>query len=97
MRISDWSSDVCSSDLKLARSADHVTEIHELKRAVRHVRVRSRDERRHVDTLRVRIAVQNRAKCGDTSEDGIHFVANGETKQLEIGRAACRERVCQYE
>src|SRR3546814_4036596 len=30
MRISDWSSDVCSSDLKIAQSANAVTGIHDL-------------------------------------------------------------------
>src|SRR3546814_3975135 len=96
MRISDWSSDVCSSDLELgARLAD---------------RLRGDDADRLADVhlgaagevapvagaadAAYRLAHQRRA-----DEDGV----DAGTLDLvdlvvlnEIGRASCRERVCQY-
>src|SRR3546814_10349934 len=60
MRISDWSSDVCSSDLAVARAA--------------------RQPRN----------AQKRRPAGIRT--GIVPVVQGQ----EIGRASCRERVCQY-
>src|SRR3546814_10454252 len=78
MRISDWSSDVCSSDLRVIAKIEwhpgtpfplqgfYVTkteQIEELRKYCRHV---------FVDTQRQQMPVE------------------------EIGRASCRERVCQY-
>src|SRR3546814_18580875 len=73
MRISDWSSDVCSSDLRIRDElADRVR--HRLRRhAVEHDAV---------------------APVPDpvSAEAGLdHAAARG-----EIGRASCRESVCQY-
>src|SRR3546814_7346473 len=59
MRISDWSSDVCSSDLVLAE----------------------RDARRLVDHGMAEVAARR---------TGVH------RPRHQIGRASCRERVCQY-
>src|SRR3546814_4071606 len=64
MRISDWSSDVCSSDLR----AEHA-------RRPRRVR-RARGFHPSADACRAR-----RYRC---------------RLRQEIGRASCRERVCQY-
>src|SRR3546814_6017292 len=68
MRISDWSSDVCSSDL-----------IHGGERAALRLRVGHRAHRvaRRLDLRRLAVA-------------RIGFAEH------EIGRASCRERVCQY-
>src|SRR3546814_3882514 len=73
MRISDWSSDVCSSDLeglaeKLAGPV--VAELLEQRRAdaVRHAAIRH----------------------------AMHDVGVDHGAAIEIGRASCRERVCQY-
>src|SRR3546814_7605488 len=62
MRISDWSSDVCSSDLLIAHN------FHE------HPKTLWSDQ---PDGERIRVW-----ECRDNSH--------------EIGRASCRERVCQY-
>src|SRR3546814_2157307 len=75
MRISDWSSDVCSSDLIpwalgliATRSLDGVVPgIHEL-------------------------VARNRQRI----ENGIAAHAALQAVRAEIGRASCRERVCQY-
>src|SRR3546814_3588653 len=78
MRISDWSSDVCSSDLRrhLAILADR----HDL--AARRV-----FERGHVQPS---THPRGGAHVGATIEYARERVA------MEIGRASCRERVCQY-
>src|SRR3546814_5541332 len=72
MRISDWSSDVCSSDLVAATGG--VVGIGYWDAAV-------------CDTSPASIA---RAMKHVRDLVGIPYVA------LEIGRASCRERVCQY-
>src|SRR3546814_3091142 len=71
MRISDWSSDVCSSDL--ACRSDHA-------------------------------GVEEQRLCGDRSDARSSFRSPWVSRILrgplcavvEIGRASCRERVCQY-
>src|SRR3546814_6562158 len=67
LRISDWSSDVCSSDLLQPR------EIGERPRRI--------------------------AAGGDDEPGGNQRVGDSisaDQRQIEIGRASCRERVCQY-
>src|SRR3546814_6071583 len=62
MRISDWSSDVCSSDLTL-------------------------DELHHLVDLRIGVI------------ERLHMIgrlAHLAGQRRQIGRASCRERVCQY-
>src|SRR3546814_3393090 len=72
MRISDWSSDVCSSDLV----ADH----------------------RHDKRLGA-AAIGRTAAAGEADHRRIGvIIGNGDAVRIEkqIGRASCRERVCQY-
>src|SRR3546814_8967942 len=74
MRISDWSSDVCSSDLLRGKEV-----------AVSPVPKR----RKHSENL------SSTVRCieqGHVSARPPH----GPTLPIEIGRASCRERVCQY-
>src|SRR3546814_5807681 len=66
MRISDWSSDVCSSDLRFAQLLALAADVHA-----------------DLGTQRV---------LGDHRPDLSHRGAQVD----EIGRASCRERVCQY-
>src|SRR3546814_5523005 len=67
MRISDWSSDVCSSDLVVQRDAVHL------------------GEERPLELL-----------GGDLQRAGHHGAHDLRHAPYEIGRASCRERVCQY-
>src|SRR3546814_9779819 len=88
MRISDWSSDVCSSDLLtvtlldglvLARSAFH----HSMN--YRSVMVHGRG---------VALPPDEKPAALDLFTER---VKTGRARQArEIGRASCRERVCQY-
>src|SRR3546814_3068941 len=74
MRISDWSSDVCSSDLPVAALVQHALEIpQELGNALG-------------------------PEIGGTAQGFIAlvFVVFAGRHRMEIGRASCRERVCQY-
>src|SRR3546814_17966447 len=97
MRISDWSSDVCSSDLVIAEgTADLVgmTRAHIADAAI----VRKTREGREAE---IRPCIGCNQGCvgmllGPERRMGCtvnHYIGReGE----EIGRAPCRERVCQY-
>src|SRR3546814_17787842 len=96
MRISDWSSDVCSSDLLAA--------VVEIRRAAR-----ARDRYRTAGPGRLRRLEKGKALVDRLAERTGHRRTQAETAaialnegmvgvgiQREIGRASCRERVCQY-
>src|SRR3546814_6707022 len=72
MRISDWSSDVCSSDLAVAQQGHQ-----------------------HLGALvdAQRLAVEYRL-VATLQQFGRRQLA--QQRLCEIGRASCRERVCQY-
>src|SRR3546814_1736978 len=76
MRISDWSSDVCSSDLR----DEPIQEARQLLTGMSKAQIRQR--------------------LGIESEDRPILMNCGyliERKRIDqIGRASCRERVCQY-
>src|SRR3546814_5713775 len=79
MRISDWSSDVCSSDR---------VDMPALGR---------------LDAILTAVAPDMRdAEAGARTDDGDRpgfgkrLVGVGQPLEIEIGRASCRERVCQY-
>src|SRR3546814_9007062 len=75
MRISDWSSDVCSSDLT------------EPAFDLGNVLLANVERQRHV--ARAEFAAAEQAQQ-------LHVEQRGLVLRLEIGRASCRERVCQY-
>src|SRR3546814_3926714 len=83
MRISDWSSDVCSSDLtKQARLRPGFSY------AITVCATHPGNERRQ--GVEETVDDDNRAPGGASCSPG----AQGDG--YEIGRASCRERVCQY-
>src|SRR3546814_9540605 len=89
MRISDWSSDVCSSDLRIeagpvARGAADAAVHHEFGRILRHVRIEIVLDHPVHRFGEPALAAQRGAARGADLAGG------------EIGRASCRERVCQY-
>src|SRR3546814_5250975 len=89
MRISDWSSDVCSSDLHPAVLAEAGEEhLHLFARGV--LRLVEDDE-----------AVCQRAPAHEGDRRDLDLARCQPPLDLfgrhaEIGRASCRERVCQY-
>src|SRR3546814_2121727 len=85
MRISDWSSDVCSSDLRVL-DVDR-------RAAAKDALAQRGDHLGALDHL-----ADGQATLGtaiDLGDDAILRHVDEATGQ-EIGRASCRERVCQY-
>src|SRR3546814_1281193 len=80
MRISDWSSDVCSSDLRICLGHFDMDAFNDLVLA--EALKMNRDP-----VLRTNIYF-------DLSYD--NSILAGTPDRLQIGRASCRERVCQY-
>src|SRR3546814_5086422 len=110
MRISDWSSDVCSSDLKIWTTGAHFSHI-----MLALVRTEEGSERNAglsqllVDldtpgiTIRPIIDMAGHHDFNEVFFDDVlvpHGALVGERgqgwKQVKIGRASCRESVCQY-
>src|SRR3546814_1561931 len=82
MRISDWSSDVCSSDLRLGGTHVH---------AVDHART---GHLHGGQVHRTVVGQVDRRGAAQGNADGDR--RSRATGEGEIGRASCRERVCQY-
>src|SRR3546814_12927196 len=74
MRISDWSSDVCSSDLHAIGALDGSGEL--------------------AQRLTHQASLQARQGIAHFAFD--FGLGNQSGHRVEIGRASCRERVCQY-
>src|SRR3546814_14887295 len=107
MRISDWSSDVCSSDLEVGRM---VADIREQSEAVVSYIQRQSNE---LDAAAEQIATTGEqlsgiAELAGSVESQVEQITTGTADnhqrltgqfvaldQLQIGRASCRERVCQ--
>src|SRR3546814_7455001 len=79
MRISDWSSDVCSSDLR-----DDMGLRQRDRARHRFVRNQPRLGISAIEPVDDRQALDDRLAVGD------------QHRHEELGRASCRERVCQY-
>src|SRR3546814_7978468 len=82
MRISDWSSDVCSSDLQTPASVD----------VVDGSQIRARQPGINLSEGLAAVPglqIQNRQNYAQDLQVSIRGFG-------EIGRASCRERVCQY-
>src|SRR3546814_14861963 len=108
MRISDWSSDVCSSDLGCPTTADMLKE--------RQLVETRRTAVKPAQTVLARFNFQERASLAIDGDDvaevaiGVEHVVVGLTiggeayvvqdevqvvLTIKLGRASCRERVCQ--
>src|SRR3546814_10918000 len=86
MRIIDWSSDVCSAD----RGAPGDELVESIAHAARHF-----DHSPGIVSLRAGLAVDESGRLpfhqAESALDQIGLLSDH-----EIGRASCRERVCQY-
>src|SRR3546814_3826311 len=91
MRISDWSSDVCSSDLVNGPRDKIAEELAEVADA-------ANEAERHEEVGDLLFAVVNYArKLGVDAESALRDAnLKFAGRFAEIGRASCRERVCQY-
>src|SRR3546814_14469763 len=110
MRISDWSSDVCSSDLRrpLKDLADAFLDAAAVGQVIAFVAPGEFFERWVLRTGEQELGVP--VGRGAPGEHGVEFDAVGQLlrpdaeedeialnlPEGEIGRASCRERVCQY-
>src|SRR3546814_7678775 len=84
MRISDWSSDVCSSDLYDEPAAiDLAVDRFELRRR----RLREREDRGFGEAA---------VPGGDLQRVEQSLDGMDAQRKAQIGRASCRERVCTY-
>src|SRR3546814_2061643 len=96
MRISDWSSDVCSSDLNgwLGRrlmAQDLVDEVEfgaGEPFGARHVAP--------AEDFRIGLVCHDLEVIPDRRPEGLDIGDRPAPQRVEIGRASCRERVCQY-
>src|SRR3546814_13762046 len=100
MRISDWSSDGCSSDLSIQAG--------DLNLALRSLEQHDLDLAERTDPLVLGLALGGTAQGEHSEARGLlgqllqaapretqrHRV--GHARALELGRATCRERVCPY-
>src|SRR3546814_4692082 len=95
MRISDWSSDVCSSDLAVEQ------DLHVVDRVDRDARLA--DIAGNARVIAVIAAMRRQIERdrqpllpgGEVAAvESVRFLGGGEARK--IGRASCRERVCQY-
>src|SRR3546814_10020095 len=96
MRISDWSSDVCSSDLPTYRQAKRSLAQFdlELARLGRQCAKRSVPQAASGDLL-VDSYFYHYLLCR-TMQPADKAELRHQARLMEIGRASCRERVCQY-
>src|SRR3546814_1228909 len=91
MRISDWSSDVCSSDLAYTVSGEGYRPEGTVRRSGGGIATLSENADLHA-------VVSAMARCNDAAvrSDGDAWTVVGAPTEGKIGRASCRERVCQY-
>src|SRR3546814_8768870 len=95
MRISDWSSDVCSSDLfvlHLDRAVDEQRMVFDRNR-LRKPDAILRMNARHRAGERLQHCLACRFQPVDAQ---VHRCPTVQYLAVEIGRASCRERVCRY-
>src|SRR3546814_5126462 len=100
MRISDWSSDVCSSDLDVARAFAQALEQPAAAGGVfniasgqpRTIESVARDIGRAMGQ-EIEPSITGERRAGDIR----HCLADIDlARSVQIGRASCRDRVCQY-
>src|SRR3546814_19703189 len=95
MRISDWSSDMCSSDLPRRQRLPQLDcrrpdflECPCVVRLARLTRAQARDAAEALDLCRGIAVLLDPAQCPVPRQHAAPFE--------QIGRASCRDRVCQY-
>src|SRR3546814_16384587 len=96
MRISDWSSDVCSSDLPrkgfggMRVFVGHAIDAHQMR--IMTLRDRSRTA---TYAFALGCGVEENGDISPDRQQGLRS-SSLRLSSIKIGRASCRERVCQY-
>src|SRR3546814_18679756 len=102
MRMSDWSSDVCSSDVELSDTKIRFTcgELILVSKLIdgafpeyERVIPRDNDKVMEVDSKAFAAAVDRVATISTEKSRAVNLALKPDGK---LGRASCRERVCQY-
>src|SRR3546814_6080694 len=110
MRISDWSSDVCSSDLRDVHRRDHLAAGAGENRLLAHIGAGGKPRRVAPREVEEKADENGQREDGERDQVLLHGVSfmlahgwwqgaqvpDAELFSPEIGRASCRERVCQY-
>src|SRR3546814_18562033 len=99
MRISDWSSDVCSSDLVAACRRDAIIIDHDLRTLARHQQRIGSPEPAARSGYDRNFAIQQTHGAllvQPVLPEGIMPIARLVIAKVQIGRESCRERGCQY-
>src|SRR3546814_3342852 len=99
MRISDWSSDVCSSDLR--HPLDLLIDMDAIMPVLAHYPDHrgALDGKGHMTAPRRDIMMApDQGPIGKCEGKAVRHSASGQVEQAfhKIGRASCRERVCKY-
>src|SRR3546814_3286584 len=89
MRISDWSSDVCSSDL--SQVAQRRAAVQNAELDVQYTVIRA-----PVDGVVLSRTVEPGQTVAASFQTPVLFSIAEDLSKMQIGRASCRERVCQY-
>src|SRR3546814_1800416 len=96
MRISDWSSDVCSSDLAFAATRAGLSAtivVPEGNSVEKNAAMRAFGAELIVHGHDFQAALEHAVALADDRR--LHMVQSFDPMLVEIGRASCRERVCQ--
>src|SRR3546814_18300093 len=99
MRISDWSSDVCSSDLGVSGTVVEVRVFnrHGIVKDERAIAIEREEIERLKQDADDERSILNRATFSSLKELLVGQTTSAVPKGMKkIGRASCRERVCQY-
>src|SRR3546814_11279590 len=99
MRISDWSSDVCSSDLGLMEEIATAAEqqasgLHEISATVASMDTVTQQNAAMVEESTA--GARNLSSETERLFEQLSFFELGQASHEELGRAAVRERGCQY-
>src|SRR3546814_9799520 len=100
MRISDWSSDVCSSDL-MARSGRRTAVVERRWIGGSCPNINCLPSKNEIWSAKVAHLVRHAARFGTVTDSVAIDMAKVRQRKRDmvdgqIGRASCRERVCQY-
>src|SRR3546814_21066948 len=97
MRISDWSSDVCSSDLEAG------AEVVASRAGAPHSQQQMPEAQQGTQPMsEVEVVESSRPELARAAQSGPAAIPRSVAKarvaahDVQIGRASCRERVCQY-